>query len=128
MAGLAPRRTGLTLAGSGGVLFGIGFAHLLTMPGPVYPWLLPAYWMVRKRALPAYVLIAIAGFSLGSMRGAVYVRQSDIYAKSYGQAVYAVATAQDDAVYGSHSQLAFTGGNVELDGRKLDGKLQVSGF
>lgn len=87
-------------------------------------WLVAVY----KRSLVSLLLVAILGLLLGNYRGAGYERQLENYQSYYGQSVTLQVIAQDDAVYAAHSQLSFTGSSVNLGGKELTGKLQLSGF
>ncbi len=82
-----------------------------------------------KRNSLALVLVALLGLSLGCQRGAGYMQKLAAYESLQYQKVTLTAQASDDAIYGKSKQLAFTARDVSLgDGRRLAGKIQLSGF
>ncbi|MEO7364639.1 MAG: ComEC/Rec2 family competence protein [Candidatus Saccharimonadales bacterium] len=113
------------------VLAGLGAAHRGYRPsGWIVLGCITAVILAYGRRSHAYlVAMALSGLSLGWWRGAVYLDMLAAYQPYYDQPITLWVTAQEDAVYGKHSQVTFTAGNVELaSGQKLVGKLSVSGF
>lgn len=123
------RRTQLLLYGSLAVLLGIGFARSGQELNSGYYWLfvLPLF-RLPKRSLWVGGCLLVLCFGIGWQRGTVYQYQLAAIQPYYGQHITLTATAVDDGVYGAHSQLAFTAGQLRINGRQFVGKLQVSGF
>lgn len=83
----------------------------------------------RRRTVLRLCLVILLGLSLGCQRGAVFMDKLAAYQPFYDRKVTITVRAGEDAVYGKHSQITFTAGNVRLDdGTRLAGKIALSGF
>lgn len=74
------------------------------------------------------ILCLMATFLVGFWRGNIYADQLNAYNDLYGQNINLTATAREDAVYSERRQLIFSATNVEVDGKKLIGNIQVEGY
>lgn len=124
------KRSSLQLTFLISFLAGIGLARKFSLSVEFLPVLLLATAVVwRKQTILTLILITIFGCSLGVWRGSLFMHKLAAYAPYYTHKISLTVTANQDAVYGMHSQLTFDGGNVRLDnGRHLAGKISVSGF
>ena len=125
------RRTTLTCVMCLAFLGGVGLARSRPLPGSAWCGLLAILLLVtwRKRTIVTVVLAILLGLSLGWWRGSVFINRLAVYQPLYYQKITISARATEDAVYGTHSQLAFDAGSVTLDdGTRLPGKLQLGGF
>ncbi len=113
------------------LLAGLALARLGHRPVPALCWagicLLP--WAIYRRTCIGIIIVVVCGLSLGWWRGADYVAKLANYQRLYYHKVTLVAVAQNDGVYGTHSQLSFDGANIRTDkNQTLAGKVQISGF
>ncbi len=83
---------------------------------------------LRRRRLSALVLIAVFGLACGWWRGAVYTQRLSAYDPFYYRKITVTARAMNDAIYGKSKQLTVDVNNLEIEGRHLTGKIQLSGF
>ena len=94
---------------------------LLTLPFLVVVW--------RQRRLATLGLVILFGLLAGWYRGTMYLHRLAEYEPLYYQKVTITARASEDAIYGKTKQLSFAAGNIKLEnGRRLAGKIQLSGF
>jgi len=83
----------------------------------------------RRHNLATVLLAIIFGLTIGGWRGSAYMQKLSVYQAWQYQKVNLIVTANEDGVYGSHKQLAFNASRVILSGgRRLPGRIQVSGF
>lgn len=124
------RRTTLVLCLCLAFLVGVGLAHTGTLIDSSWWWLClaPLVFTVHKRKLWALAWIILLGLGLGWWRGSVYMTKLAEYQHLYNHKVTLVATSTQDAVYGKNSQLSFVANNIEVGGKKLAGKVSLSGF
>jgi competence protein ComEC len=114
------------------ILIGLGLARVR---GQLSSWWclveLPVLALgLRRRQLPAVILVMLFGASAGWWRGSVYLQKLSTYAQAPQYSHITIrARALDDSQYSSHQQLAFDASSVRLpDGQLLPGKIQLSGF
>ncbi|HVW23128.1 MAG TPA: YebC/PmpR family DNA-binding transcriptional regulator [Candidatus Saccharimonadales bacterium] len=123
------RRTTLWLLASAAVLVGLALAPGGWHIGSVWGWLGVVAFLASRRPWLKVIAIVACGLALGSARGALYLAKLAQYQSLYGQSVTLLVHAANDAVYGTHSQLAFDADQIRFeDGQRLTGKLEVSGF
>ncbi len=125
------RRSTLWLTGYMAVLAGIGIAHagLIVPMVLVFGLTLAVLLRLRNRNSLTLLLVVLLGVGCGCWRGAVYMQKQAVYDKLYYHKITLLARANNDGVYGKHSQISFDAGSVVLaNGQKLAGKVQVSGF
>lgn len=124
------RRTTLTLLLCLGILGGVGLARAGFSPAVVWSLAVAAFLVLgwRRRNLLTLVAVIAVGLLLGGWRGSVYVHKLADYGAWYHQPVTVTARATEDAVYDDHKQLTFKAGDVTIDGQKLAGQVQLSGF
>jgi competence protein ComEC len=127
------RRTMVITVGLLALLLGLGFARAAQLPFTRL-WLLasaPLGLFMWKRPKSFFVLFITLCFCVGWWRGSNYVRKLDTYQALYGKTVTLQGSANEDAVYGKQSQLAFTLTNIELLEplhQKMIGQISVQGF
>lgn len=124
------RRTTLLLFGFIAFLLGVGLArtnHLIDSSWPCLA-LGVCIFVFRKKNVWALVWVVLFALSLGWWRGGIYMQKLAGWQHYYGHKVSITAVAMDDGVYGKNSQMSFDVNNVVLDGRKLTGKMTLSGF
>lgn len=98
----------------------LGFAAVVA----VFFW---PFW--KKHNWLTLLLVVVVGLGAGWWRGQVYAHHLSVYDDLLSQQVTVMARAMDDGVYGRHKQLVFDADQVTLDsGRRLPGKIQLSGF
>lgn len=125
------RRVDLQLGLCVALLAGIGLARAgLRLPAALVAIsLVGGLLMWRRRSFLTAAVVLLAGLSLGVNRGMVYVQKLANYQALADQKVTISVRASNDGVYGSNSQLTFTGNDLQVtDGQKLAGNLYVSGF
>jgi competence protein ComEC len=94
----------------------------------VVPSLLVFAVVLRQRRLVFAGLIIVSCFLAGWWRGSTFAEQLHVFEGNYRKPVVLQVRALDDAIYGTQSQLTFTGGSIVLNGTQLPGKVTVSGF
>ena len=114
-----------------GFLLGIGMAHTYPIcTGYVVSSLM--FFVLaglRRRSLIGLGILMLFGFSFGWWRGSVYMHRLADYAQYYGHPVIIRVIAQEDAIYGSRSQLTFHGRRLIVNnGQRLNGRITISGF
>lgn len=85
----------------------------------------------QRRSAITILCIVMAGLSLGTWRGGVYLHELQPYRALALQRVAFTATANVDAVYGKNSQITFTARNVRFTyprQQSVPGTIKVSGF
>jgi competence protein ComEC len=124
------RRTTLLTACYAAFIGGVGLAHLGYPGSTDWLWLLVALLFVfRHRTYITLCLVITLGLGLGLWRGAIFAGKLTVYQPLYSQKVTITANANEDAVYGKHSQITFDAKNAQLeDGTNLAGKISLSGF
>lgn len=103
------------------------------MGSALWLWLvLPvALFAVRRRGLPALLMLLILFGGLGWWRGSGMARQLAVYQEFSKRKVVVVGTATLDGVYGKNSQLVFTLDHARMVSPvqgPLPGALNVAGF
>lgn len=127
------RRTTLFALWLSAFLLGLAFARTkLDLSGW---WILPVFLIniitFRKKSWLAVVCIIIFGLLVGWWRGAGYMQKLSYYDDFYQHAVVMQGTADNDAIYGSNSQLSFDLTHLQIiepDNFDLAGKLSIKGF
>lgn len=126
------RRTTLITVFCVSVLIGLGLARKTLFSS--YEWLFlasPLLLLLRNKKT-AYLLISLAlGLSLGLWRGGAYMSHVRQLQALTEQKVTVVAKASSDSIYGTRSQIQFTGNNVKLIepyAEDLAGSFKLSGF
>jgi competence protein ComEC len=111
-------------------LIGVGLAHAGRLIDSSWWWLClaPLIFTIRKRKVWALVWIVLFGLTLGWWRGSIYMTKLADYQHLYNHKVTLMATATQDAVYGKNSQLSFVANNIEVNSKRLTGKVSLSGF
>ncbi len=111
-------------------LAGIGLARKFEIPVAVLPVLfLCVVCSLPHKKLMALLALILFGCGVGVWRGTLYMQKLAAYAPYYNHKISLTVTANQDAVYGMHSQLTFDGSHIILgDGKQLAGKISVSGF
>lgn len=125
------RRTTLVAVFCAAAIIGIGMARVTTVAGVgVLSGLVTLVCVVRRRRLPALLLVVMAGLLLGGWRGTVYMDKLAVYSSYYDQKITIVGKAAADGSYNKKSQLAFNITNaIVLDsGAQLAGTIGVSGY
>jgi competence protein ComEC len=124
------RRTTLVFCLCIAFLMGVGLAHGGKLIDSSWWWvcLAPLIFSIKKRKAWALVWIILLGLSVGWWRGSLYMTKLADYQQLYNHKVTLIATSTDDAVYGKNSQLSFVANNIEVNGKKLTGKVSLSGF
>lgn len=125
------RRTTLLLLLFLGILGGIGLARANYQPASWSCWILVVFILLswRKHNVLTLTLTLMFGLSCGLWRGSIYVHRLSVYDGLQYQKITITARAMNDALYGKTKQLAFDANNIVLaDGRRLPGKIQLSGF
>jgi ComEC/Rec2-related protein len=126
------RRTTLITVFCLAVLGGLGLSRKFSF----YPasWLIllaPLLLLIKRRGTAAFLLVAIAGLTLGLWRGSQYMAHVHQLQTLSARKVTIEATATIDSFYGKRSQIQFTGKDIQLiapySGR-LAGSFKLSGF
>jgi len=111
------------------ILSGLGFGQLLSIN--VSPILLLAV-IIITRYLKGFMFLAsifVFCFFLGHSRGHAYSSELEAYKPLYKQQVLLIGVVQDDGSYSKYKQMSFSISHIELaNGKKLKGKVQISGF
>ncbi len=125
------RRSTLLLVFLLSILGGMGLART----GQIISWLpacsLGGFWLLRRRrqTAEAMLLTVLFGLSCGWWRGSLYMQKLAEYEPLYYHKITIVARAVEDAAYSKTKQLGFAADTLTLEnGRRLTGKLQLSGF
>lgn len=83
----------------------------------------------RKRNLILLTTVLLLAISFGALRGDSYSQKLEIYKTLEKQKITITVHAMNDAIYDKNKQLSFDANNITLaDGRKLTGKVKMSGF
>lgn len=89
------------------------------------------FWLRPRHSLLAFLILLVACFAVGLIRGAEYVHKMQAYNAVADQKVAIVGVAKTDAVYGKRYQLTFDMSQVEVASpvrSTLFGTLTISGF
>ena len=125
------RRTSLLVVGCVGCLVGLGLArrgYSATVAATVFSLAL-CIALAHRRTPGALAFLGLFGVCLGLWRGDVVQQRLATYAPLYGHVVTVQVRVLSDGTYGKSKQLTFDADQITLpDGRRLPGKLAVSGF
>ena len=112
-------------------LLGLGIARTGLEPSlgvVIVSVCLGCFGLIKRNNISMFLLV-VCGLMIGCARGAVYMHRLTQYEPYYGQRVQMTITADQDAVYGTRSQLTFDGGDIHISsGKHLIGKVAISGF
>lgn len=124
------RRTTLLTVLYLGVVCGIGAARTGIRIDLAWCVLAGAVLLVawRKHGIRTLCAIIVVGIMLGWWRGTVYLHNLSVYDGLHYREITITARATEDAFYGKTKQLTFTAGDLYAQGRRLPGKIQLSGF
>ncbi len=125
------RRSTVLLSLYLGVVTGVGMAHYGRGPAVELCWcaafLAAMSW--RKHSIRTLVACLVLGTCAGWWRGASYMARLSIYDTLHDAKITVTSRAMEDAVYGRNKQLTFSADHIRLaDGRRLPGRIQLSGF
>lgn len=123
-------RSTLLSAGCISFILGLAFSSFVatTSLGAIIFIAVVAFIRINKANWLTVLLLVVAGFSLGSYRGAFYLEKVNSYKPYYDQKITIVGTALNDAVYGKNGQLSFDVSDIFIDGQHMVGKIGVAGF
>ena len=126
------RRTTLITVGCCAVLAGIGLARKVQIQPELW-WLAaaPLLLLIRHKNFTSLLLICLLGLSLGLWRGGQFMQKQHTLQKLSLKEVTIQATATSDSIYGTKSQVQFTGNHIELlepYKTQLAGSFKLSGF
>src|SRR5947207_2562674 len=114
-----------------GILCGLGVSRTGKIFNPLICLFIVAWLLInlRKRSILTLVLVLTLGIAGGWWRGLAYTSKLSDYDPFYYRKVTIYAVSNEDAIYNKYKSLAFTAGHVTLEnGRKLTGRIQLSGF
>jgi competence protein ComEC len=112
------------------LLLGVGFGkgQSIGVGIPLICSLLVLIIIYRKHKLLAILLLITACFLIGNLHTGQFRDDAETYNAYNSRIATIYVTAVSDATYAKGSQLKFTAGDVVLEGRKLHGHIDVSGF
>jgi competence protein ComEC len=126
------RRTTLITVTCFCALAGLGLSRKIYLP--IGLWLLvfsPSLILLKKKSLISLLIAAVLGLGLGIWRGQAYMQKLSELNNLAGQKVTLEVTANNDAVYGTKSQIEFNAGQIMMMSpyrSNLSGNIKVSGF
>jgi ComEC/Rec2-related protein len=98
----------------------------------IYSWLLIVPILLLptsfKRSKYSLIIVMLAGLSLGLIRGGMVWADYAQYEQLAGSQVTIRGQVIDDSSYSDNGQTDFHISRAELDGKRLPGKIRVSGF
>ncbi len=126
------RRTTLIAAGCVAVLSGLGLSRKVQIEPQLW-WLAaaPLLLLLKTKNITSLLIVCVLGLSLGLWRGSIFMEHVNQLRGLALEQVTIQATATSDSVYGTRSQVQFTGNNIELLSpyhSQLAGSFKLSGF
>ena len=126
------RRTTLITAGCIAALAGLGLSRKVQIEPQLW-WLaaVPLLLLLKTKNVTSLLIVCVFGLSLGLWCGSIFMEHVNQLRGLALEQVTIEATATSDSIYGTRSQVQFTGNNIELlrpYHSQLTGSFKLSGF